>query len=108
MGTRTEWFGVIRLASAGPIAYADLAAGVTSPTIGSPLLPGTSCPTVDVGATIGPPRTQGALFTVHYDGWTAPADRLEPKSPLHMVVDVVPQGDELRLRRPTNTFECAR
>ena len=94
MGECSEWIGVIRLSQRQPIAYDDILAGATSPTEGSPALdyPGNTCQNYDLQARIKPPRRGGSLFSIQYDGWTAPPEALSPKTPLHLLTDYVPDG----------------
>ena len=110
MGECSEWIGVIRMSRAGPVAYDDILAGAASPTGETKALMKMNhdCESYALKARIEPPRRRGSLFSVRYDGWTAPPGTLFPKKPLHLVTDFVPDGTRLVMQPAVPVPTCGR
>ena len=105
----SDWIGVIRMSRAGPIAYDDILAGATSPVDSEPLqFSGNDCENYDLKARIEPPRRHGSLFSIRYDGWTAPPGTLVPKKPLHLLTDYIPDGTKLVMEPTVPVPACGR
>ncbi len=110
VGECSEWIGVIRLSRVRPIAYGDVLAGATSPLPGNPVLTyeGDTCQNYNVSAEVEPPRANGTLFSVRYDGWTAAPGTLSPKTPMHLFTSYVAEGSKLVMKPAVPVPTCGR
>lgn len=110
MGECSDWLNVIRLSQSYPISYEEVLAGAASPSPGTPLIdyPDDTCRSYAVQARIQPPGIKGALFSVGYDGWTAPPNTVSPKTPLHLLTDYLPEGKTLVMRPTVPVPTCGR
>lgn len=67
-----------------------------------------ACETYGYTAEIGAPTTATGVFSVTYDGWTAPPKALTPKARFQFKADAVPNGNDLALRPEIHVPDCAR
>jgi hypothetical protein len=101
---------VTELASSGPVFLESVLGGAVFPygaTDADPDLE-SDCPPYALKARIGPPQSGSGLFSITYEGWTAPAHRLQPRSWFRSTTDYLLDGHALRMSPRIKVPDCAR
>jgi len=99
----TEWCGfnscsdimhVLVLENAGPQLLGWIKGGAVYP-VDFPDTDPPDCESYKYTALVGPPSSRSNRFSVTYEGWTAPWNRLVPKRSFRRTADVVVKGGTL-------------
>lgn len=108
MGACNDTIDVMRLDRSRPRYLGEIFGGGGFPWEGMDLDSDTDCESYDFTATAGPPKSRGAILSMTYAGWRAPAGKLHPKTWFRYRVDIVPKGDDLAMRPMVPIPTCAR
>ncbi len=110
MGACSDTISVISLAPSGP-AYLGVVIGGGQFTADPQIFSDpddVSCEDYVYTAVVGPPISGSGVFSVTYDGWTAPPKARTTKSRFHLVADAVPDGNGLTLKPEIPLPDCGR
>lgn len=109
MGACSDDISAIKLAPSGPIDMGAVPGGgqFTAAEVSSD--PGNfPCEDYAFTAVVGPPTTPRGIFSVTYEGWTAPPKARARKTRFHLKADAAPNGNGITLIPKIRVPACGR